>query len=104
MEEDRIPLIKQLIEAGFGCEIGPVLTHYGLTEARRCTGRIEGLHERRKRSAGGSLTNRDNLIPSCNFCNSFVEEEPELIRELTGDDLVVRAGDPEWEALGKRND
>lgn len=67
------------------------------TQIRVCSGsRIGGLHERRKRSAGGSLTNRQNLIPACNSCNQWVENYP-LEARLIG--LVVRAGDDEWEEL-----
>lgn len=48
--------------------------------------------------------NEANLIPACNWSNEWVEDRPRLVRELFGDRLVVREGDPEWEALGKRND
>lgn len=101
MKEDRVPLITALIEAGFSCEISPVLEHYGCDDSKHCRGKIEGLHELRKRSAGGSLVNRQNLIPACNWCNSWVEDNPLLAHEWG---LVVREGDPEWERLGKRND
>jgi hypothetical protein len=70
----------------------------------RCAGRIQGLHERRKRSAGGSLVNPENLIPACNWSNGFVEDQPALIRDLFGQALVVREGDEDWERLGARND
>lgn len=104
MKDVRIPLIKELIEAGHGCGIGPVLMAAGLDQARHCRGKIEGLHELRKRSAGGSLVNPDNLIPACNYCNGLVEDEGGVIRELTGTAFIVREGDPEWESLGKRQD
>lgn len=101
MKEDRIPLITALVEAGFSCEIGPVLEHHGHPDSRHCRHKIEGLHELRKRSAGGSLVNRQNLIPACNYCNGWVEDNPATAHEWG---LVVREGDPEWERLGKRND
>jgi len=101
MKEDRVPLIKSLIDAGFSCEIGPVLEHYGCDDAKHCNGKIEGMHELRKRSAGGSLVNRQNLIPACNRCNGWVENNPDLAHEWN---LVVREGDEDWERLGKRND
>lgn len=101
MQDDRIPLIKQLVEAGFGCEIGPVLEHYGEADARHCRHRIEGIHELRKRSDGGSLINRDNLVPACNFCNGWVEDHPAKAREFG---LVIRSGDPDYERLGARHD
>ena len=101
MRDERVPLIEKLIKAGVRCEIGPVLAQAGLPV--QCTGEIQGIHERRKRSAGGSLTKAENLIPSCNSCNGFIEDEPEIVRHYTGDMLVVREGDPEYEFLGSRN-
>jgi len=101
MREERVPLIKQLIAAGVGCEIGPLLRHQGIEESRLCSGHIQGLHELRKRGSGGSLSNLDNLIPSCNWCNGWVEENPDLAWMMQ---LVVRPGDPDWERLGKRQD
>jgi hypothetical protein len=100
MREQRVPLVQELVAAGFGCEVGPLLKAYGL-DSSHCRGRIEGLHELRKRSAGGSLTNPDNLVPACNPCNGFIEQEPGMARSLG---LVILEGDPEWEALGARQD
>lgn len=102
MAEDRVPYIKSLVAAGASCEIGPVLADVGIRPG--CTYAICGLHERRKRSAGGSLTNRQNLIPACNICNGAVEDQAGLVRELLGDILIVREGDREWDSLGVRND
>lgn len=101
MKEDRVPLITALVEAGFSCEICPVLEHYGCEDHKNCHRKIEGLHELRKRSAGGSLVNRDNLVPACNYGNSWVEDNPALAHEWG---LVVREGDPDWVRLGARND
>lgn len=100
--EDRRPRIERLVAEGVGCLIGPLLEAAGVDV--RCRRRIEGLHERRKRSAGGSLVNPENLIPACNWCNGWVEDEPADARDLFGATLVVREGDPEWERLGARND
>jgi len=104
MAEVRVPAIRKLVEAGCGCEIGPVLANAGMYEALHCRGVIEGLHERRKRSAGGSLINEANLVPSCNWCNGLIESEPNMIRRLTGSMFIVSEGDDEWDNLGKRND
>lgn len=102
MRTVRVPTIVEMIEAGRRCEVGPILMDAGLMPF--CTGRIEGLHERRKRSSAGSLVNPENLIPSCNRCNGFVEEAPAAVRDLTGTRLIVREGDPEWPELGSRGD
>lgn len=86
------------------CTIGPVLAELGVAGGCDGRGRVEGLHERRKASSGGSKVNEANLMPACNRCNSLIECEPKLVRERTGTLLVVREGDPEWEQLGRRHD
>lgn len=101
MADERVPTIKAMQAEGRRCEIGPTLIHYAMIAPSECHGRIEGLHELRKRSAGGSLVNPDNLIPSCNRCNGWVEDNPEDAYVLG---FVVREGDDDWEALGRRND
>ena len=101
MKEHRIPAIEAMVAEGRRCEIGPVLAHHGLDGGRSCIGRIEGLHELRKRSAGGSLINPANLMPACNPCNGWVEDYPEESHILG---FVVREGDEGYEELGKRND
>lgn len=106
---ERRKLLEQIVvvEGRDRCEIVPWLhlawhsmRDGGFTTlwvgTRDCRGVVEGLHERRKRSSQGSLTNRQNLIPSCNACNRWVEENPLLARRIG---LVVRPGDPEWEEL-----
>lgn len=111
-QAERGALVQQMIRDERGCEIGPWLylawlcwPDIGLPPGsgtpllggvRGCRGVIEGLHERRKRSASGSLDNPQNLVPACNACNGWVEDQP-IIARLIG--LVVRAGDPEWEEL-----
>lgn len=101
MKDSRVPMIKGLIDDGRKCELGPILYGIGLTG---CTGEIQGIHERRKRSAGGSLTNPANLIPACHWCNGAIEDNAGLVRATTRDLLVVRQGDNEWDGLGARND
>lgn len=103
MRETRAPQVRELIESGVRCQVSPILERAGI-RLLRCGGQITGLHERRKRSSGGSLVNPENTIPACSWCNGFIEDEPELVRELTGTALVVREGDPEWGDLGSRND
>lgn len=101
MKEVRVPLIESLIRSGVGCLICPLLQDESIST--NCAG-IQGLHERRKRSSGGSLINPLNLIPACNWSNGFIEDNPKLIRDLFGQVLVVREGDEDWEQLGSRND
>jgi len=101
MKDDRVPLVESMIEDERGCEVGAILHAAGFSAG--CTGQISGLHERRKRSAGGSLINRTNLLASCTLCNDYIEDHPE-VKDATGTMLVVREGDPEWHQLGSRND
>jgi len=98
----RRAAIEAMVADGVGCLICPVLVEAGVP-TERCAG-IQGLHERRKRSAGGSLLNPQNLIPACNWSNGWIEDNPAAARELFGSALVVREGDSEFESLGRRSD
>lgn len=107
-QAERKALIREMfvVDGREVCEIIPwvhLAWHSGLIAeipalraVRECHGGMEGLHERRKRSAGGSLVNLQNLMPACNPCNLWVEDYPEAARCIG---LVVRSGDPEWEEL-----
>lgn len=64
-----------------------------------CTLWATELHHLRKRSAGGALTNPANVIPVCHDCNMAIEDNPIRARQKG---LVVREGDPKWEALSSR--
>lgn len=103
MRDVRAPAVAELVAAGERCRIGPMLDSAGVTP-NPCTGNVQGLHERRKRSAGGSLKNPANLIPACNGCNGWIEDHPEDARERFGVRLVVREGDFEWDLLSVRTD
>lgn len=59
-------------------------------------------HERRFRSAGGSITNPDNLVGACQCHNEWVANAANQARRLAGTALVVREGDPEYQSLGTR--
>lgn len=103
MRTVRIPTIEAMVAAGRTCEVCPLLMGAGIPGVR-CSGRIEGLHERRKSSAGGSRVNPANLVPACNHGNGLVETRAGDVRDRLGDRLVVRQGDPEWDLLGRRRD
>lgn len=95
----RIPLIKEMIEANTPCELGPIImkeTHW-----MGCAGRASTYHEKRKRSAGGSIINRENIMASCHNCNMYVEQFPEVSHHIG---LVLREGDAAFEEMGRRND
>lgn len=97
----RAALVKWLIGEGVGCEVCPELARTGITIPGSCSG-LGGLHERRKRSSAGSTEYAPGLVPCCNASNLAIECEPALMRERFGTWLVLREGDPEWEACGMR--
>lgn len=103
---ERRALVKALIDAGlWECQIGVTLQRVmfdGNSHAIDpadvpCIGEPSGLHERRKRSSGGSLTLLANLLICCSHHNQWCEREP-LIAHGLG--LVVRPGDREWFLCG----
>lgn len=109
MRDVRAPQVRALRAAGARCELGPVIASAGGRSG--CTGRVEGMHERRKRSAGGSLVNPRNLMAACNRCNGWVEDELPVAVAADPEGwaaaaarLVVREGDDEWVELGRRAD
>lgn len=63
-----------------------------------CRGLAECMHERRKRSDQGSLTNPQNLMAACSPCNTWVEDQPRIAHALK---LVVRRGDDEFASLAR---
>lgn len=95
------------------CQIGLVLAemsarhmqhpwrHKYALAAAACTHEPTGLHERRKRSAVGSLTMLANLMPACSSCNQWCEREPEAAHSVG---LVVRPGDHEWFLCGVKGE
>lgn len=93
---ERVPLVKVMLEEWPWCELSDRIWRVDRSW-RSCGGGAVGLHELRKRSAGGSLTNRANLLRCCSPCNSWVEDHPALAR-MAG--LVVRSGDSGWDELG----
>lgn len=85
------------------CRICPILRSLGIET--HCAGCVQGLHERRKAGAGGSKINPQNLWPSCNWGNTFLEDAVgDDRKKIEASCLVVRPGDPEWELLGRRAD
>ena len=74
------------------CEIGPVLwSKEQLVWAGRCTLIATELHERIKRSRGGSTTDPENVIPTCRSCHEFTERYPK-----TATAYGLLASNPDW--------
>jgi hypothetical protein len=93
--------VAALAVEGVRCEICPELAAAGVSVPGGCSGRIGGLHERRKRSGVGSVDHAPNLIPSCNNSNGWIEDRAGAARAIFGTWLVLRPGDPEWETCGR---
>lgn len=108
---ERVPAVRESIEANRPCEVGEILGRAGFgPDGYRCHGLPRrghdgwGFHHRRKASAGGSDRIGPNALWCCAACNGAIEDYPRSVRELTGTALVVREGDPEWTSLGRRAD
>ncbi len=98
--DERVPLTKRMLEDDTFCELGRAWVLVDPTYSD-CQLHAIGLHELRKRSAGGSLTNPANLRRTCGPCNSRVEDSPDLAHEAG---IVVRRDDPSYDALGEDGD
>lgn len=79
-----------IVACELGRRIGQVVWDHQRGVYRGCGGRATCWHELRKRSQGGSITDRSNLMASCARCNQWVEEYPRLAH-LAG--LVRRRSD-----------
>lgn len=79
------------------CQLGPLIAT--ADHSHRCIGIQQGLHHLRKQGQGGARILRANVMPSCNPCNDWVEDNPDDALDLG---LVVLEGDPRWNDLGKR--
>lgn len=86
---ERIPLVEQWLSESQICEVGPKIRAVK-PEYQKCLGEADCLHELKKRSAGGSITDPDNLIRSCWVCNQEVEDWPDIAWQAG---LVVRFGE-----------
>lgn len=87
---ERVPLIRKKIGDGlYACEAGPLIVQV-YPQYVRCTRHAETLHELRKRSQCGSITDGDNLMRVCFTCNNYVEDFPEIAWRAG---LVMRHGE-----------
>lgn len=56
-------------------------------------------HHRRKEGRGGAYTVANGAL-LCAHHNTLIEHDADVAREAHTRGLVVRLGDPEWDALG----
>lgn len=81
------------------CQVGPAIAVVD-PSWRGCLVWSTELHHLRKLSSAGVRVSDANTLASCNPCNAgWVEDNPVLAHRAG---LVVRPGDPEWDALGVR--
>ena len=85
----RVPLVRDMLADWPWCELAEPIWRVD-PSWRSCARYAIGLHELRKRSQGGSITDPANLLRCCGPCNSWVEDHPLLARQAG---LVLRAGD-----------
>lgn len=86
---EYLPLVRQMAAESTACELGPLLRAVD-GSWRGCGGVMSGLHHLAKRSAGGALSDRGNVMRACSPCNGFVEDHPLLAHEAG---LVLRSAD-----------
>lgn len=86
---EYLPLVRAMAAESTACELGPLLRAVDASW-RGCRGEMDGLHHILKRSSGGALSERANVMRACNPCNGLVEDRPMLAHEAG---LVRRAGE-----------
>lgn len=65
--QQRVPLVEAQLLAEPFCQI---------RWDEHCAGIADTVHEIKKRSRGGSITDRANCVSACAYCNGKVEDEP----------------------------
>ncbi len=85
--DERVPLTKHMLEINPYCELADKIKAVK-PDYNDCWSKAIGLHELKKRSAGGSITDPENVLRTCGPCNSFCEDFPLLAREAG---LVIRS-------------
>ena len=84
------------------CQIGEAMAASPDPKIRQlyrktCRGRADAIHEKQKRSAGGSISDPANFASACNPCNDLMEDEPKVARSIG---MVIWA----WEVVSDEND
>lgn len=72
--------VAELADESTACEVCPLIATV-LPSWRGCWGQMQGLHHLRKRSQGGAVMDRANVLRSCNSGNGWVEDWPVLARQ-----------------------
>ena len=89
-----VRFVAILAEISNACEVGPKISRVDHTY-RGCTRWMDGLHHlQKRRDAPWRIMDISNVLRSCNTCNGWVEDHPELAHDAG---LVTRPGDPHWQ-------
>lgn len=92
----RRPFVKEILESRPWCEACPVFAAYDnkVTYARQPS---QDVHELIRRSQGGSILDRANVLAVCRKCHDRIGKYPELAFDLglarRGHDLSKREND-----------
>ena len=79
--KERIPLVKELLHERPWCEACPVFAqHDGVVSYVRKPS--VDIHELKRRSQGGSIVDRKNLLAVCRTCHRRIGDHPQLAFDL----------------------
>lgn len=70
--EVRIPLVQKILSDHPWCQAGQLIED----PDHQCQGRSMDVHERKKRSQGGSLEDPHNLLAVCRLCHGWIDAHP----------------------------
>lgn len=88
---ERVPVIKQAMEAGQLCQASRI-ADVDLAAAARCEIRARDWHEIKTRGRGGSITSASNRMWVCRKCHDWITTHPLEAREVG---LVLNSWDPD---------
>ncbi len=66
------------LRSGGRCEAASLIAAVDPVAASNCTVTAVDLHEKLKRSRGGSIIDPDNITACCRSCHEWTEREPRL--------------------------
>lgn len=70
-DEERIPLVKELLEKHPSCA----------ALLKGCTRRATQVHEVKSRGRGGSIVNPENCVTLCDNCHRYITAHPKWAKE-----------------------
>lgn len=86
--DTRRPLVEKMLKGTPVCEAGPVIWVAGYDS--KCQRVAVDVHERKRRSQGGSLEDPVNLMRVCRLCHGWIDAHPAVSYHLG---LLVKSWD-----------